>query len=128
MNLLHLALGLSILTSLAHSTLSERLHLRALRLNSSSQGIRGAMGHRLTTLMFHLPSLFWIAMAITLLFLDPTRAGDRVAFWLYAAIYAGSGVGNFWATRRPHPGGLLLLAIAGLVLITLLKSPVGFPA
>ena len=32
-----------------------------------------------------------------------------VTLAIYGALYALSGLGNFWALRRPRPGGILLL-------------------
>ena len=47
-------------------------------------------------------------MAASLLLLDPAGGGYRETLLIYAGLYAISGVGNFWAVGKPHPGGVLL--------------------
>lgn len=119
MSMLEIALGLAILTAIAHSFLSERLFLIPLREREAEQGIRGEVGIRLTTLMFHFPSILWVAMGVSLLLLDAEQAGYREILVMYGLLYAMSGVGNLWATRKIHPGGILLLSISGLIFSTL---------
>ena len=42
---------------------------------------------------------------------------------LFAGICGVSAVGNFWSVRQPHPGGLMLATISGLILPALFSSP-----
>ncbi len=120
MNPLHIACTLALLTALGHSYLSERLFLRPLRSETLTAGtFSDDRAKRLVTAMFHLPSVFWVAMGVSLLVLQPGVGGYRETLQIYAAIYALSGVGNFWAVGKPHPGGILLLTTSALILIAL---------
>ena len=120
MTALTLACGLALLAAAGHSFLSERLFLMPLR----SEAIEGSVfstdvAKRLAVAMFHLASLCWVSMALSLLVLEPGAEGYEATLGLYAAVYAISGLGNFWAVRRPHPGGVLLLATSALILAAL---------
>jgi hypothetical protein len=117
---LYLAVTLAMVTALAHSYLSERLFLRPLRAQAAEQGVlSGEVAKKLTVAMFHLPSLCWAGIAVSMLLLEPGSGGYRATLQIYAGIYAISGVGNFWAVGKPHPGGLLLLSTSALILAAL---------
>ena len=117
---LHLAFVLALLTAVGHSYLTEMTFLRPLRAESVAGTVfAGDVPKRLATAMFHFPSLCWVGMAVSMLLLDPTSGGYRETLHIYAGIYAVSGVGNFWATGRPHPGGVLLLSASALTLAAL---------
>jgi len=120
MNALYLASGLAMIAAVGHSYLSERLVLRPLR-NETLQGsvFSEAVAKKLASAMFHLASLCWAGMAISMLLLEPSGVESRATLHIYATIYAVSGLGNFWATGRPHPGGVVLLAAAALILVAL---------
>ncbi len=120
MTAFHLAAGLALLAAAGHSILCERIYLSPLR----SETITGATfsadsGKRLVTAMFHLASICWAGMAIGVLVLDPEARGASTTLHMVAAIFALSGLGNFWAVGRVHPGGVILLSAAGLVLVGL---------
>lgn len=120
MTALTLACGLALLASAGHSILSERLFLTPLR----SETIEGSVfstdvAKRLAVAMFHLASLCWVGMAVSMLVLDPSGEGYATTLHLYATIFAISGLGNFWAVGKPHPGGVLLLATSVLILAAL---------
>jgi len=120
MTALHVAAGLALLAAVGHSFLSERLILAPLRREAIEGGVFSEPGRkRLAVAMFHLASLCWAGLAMGLLLLDPEASGDRETLHVFAAIYGISGLGNFWAVGRPHPGGVLLLSAAGLVLFAL---------
>lgn len=120
MTALYLASGLALLAAVGHSFLSERLFLRPLRNEAPAGGVfAGDPAKRLVTAMFHLASLCWVSLAVSMLLLPPAGAGTRAALLVYAGVYAISGVGNFWAVGRPHPGGVLLLSASVLILVAL---------
>jgi hypothetical protein len=117
---LYLASGLALLAALGHSYLSERIFLGPLRAETLEGSVfSGAVPKKLAVAMFHMASLCWASMAIGMLLLEPTKDGDRAALLIYAAVYAISGIGNFWAVGKPHPGGVLLLATSGAILAAL---------
>jgi len=100
--------------------LSERLYLVPLRLETVEGGVfSGESSKRLATAMFHMASLCWITMATTMLLLEPGSVGYRATLHLFAAVFAVSGFGNFWAVGRPHPGGVMLLSASLFVLASL---------
>ncbi len=120
MVLLYLASALALLTAAGHSVLSERLLLRPLRAEAAGVGVfAGETPKKLASAMFHLPSLCWVGMGISMLLLEPASGGYRETLYIYAGIYAVSGVGNFWAVGRPHPGGILLIATSLLIVAAL---------
>ena len=120
MTALYLASGLALLAAVGHSFLSERLFLRPLR-SETLQGsvLSGDAPKRLATAMFHLASLCWISLAISMLLLEPATGGYRETLHVYAGVYAICGVGNFWALGKPHPGGIILLSASVLILVAL---------
>ena len=118
MLILSLAAGLAMITAVAHSVLSERKFLGPLRQEANVGGVLDSpTSKRLTSAMFHLPSLCWIGMAISMLLLDPMDTGVRETMMIYAGIYAVSGIGNLWCLKRLHPGGILLLSTSALILL-----------
>jgi hypothetical protein len=119
-NALYLASGLALMAAAGHSYLSERLVLGPLRSETLQGGVfSGAAAKKLASAMFHLASLCWAGMAISMLLLESSGAEPRATLHIYATIYAVSGLGNFWATGRPHPGGVMLLAAGALILVAL---------
>lgn len=75
MSALHFALAGSILVAIGHSVLSEKLHLRPLRRSARTRGTEDETWIRLSTLMYHFPSLLWIVLAIALMQLGPSATG-----------------------------------------------------
>jgi len=120
MTTLYLAFVLALLTAAGHSVLTERMFLRPLRAETAAGSVfSGDAPKKLATAMFHFPSLCWVGMAASMLLLEPASGGYRETLLIYAGIYAVSGVGNFWAAGRPHPGGVMLLAASALILTAL---------
>jgi hypothetical protein len=100
--------------------LSERLFLGPLRAETTEGSVfSGDVPKKLAAAMFHLASLCWVGMAISMLLLEPASGAYRGTLHIYAAIYAISGLGNFWAVGKPHPGGVLLLSSGALILAAL---------
>lgn len=120
MTALHLASGLALMAAAGHSVLSERLFLRPLR-GETIQGsvLSQDVAKKLVVAMFHLASLCWASMAISMVLLEPASGGYGATLLLYASIYTISGLGNFWAVGKPHFGGVLLLSSGFLILIAL---------
>ncbi len=120
MTALYLASGLAMLAAAGHSYLSERLFVRPLRSETLEGSVfSGDVPKKLAVAMFHLASLCCASMAISMLLLEPASGGYRDTLQIYAGVYAISGVGNFWALGKPHPGGVLLLAASVLILVAL---------
>ncbi len=120
MTALYLAFALTMFTAAAHSYLSERLFLGPLRVETAEAGVfAGRTAKKLAIAMFHLPSLCWGGMAVSMLLLEPGSGGYRGTLQIYAGIYTLSGIGNFWAVGRPHPGGVMLIASSMLILAAL---------
>ncbi len=120
MSFLDWAFGLAILAAVGHSTLSERLFLRPLRKETVEGTVfSGGVQRKLATAMFHLASISWVTMATSMVLLEPGSGGYRATLHLFAGVFAVSGIGNFWAVGKPHPGGVLLLGASALVLAAL---------
>ncbi len=120
MTALYLASGLALITAAGHSYLSERLFLAPLRAETTEGSVFSEdVAKKLAVAMFHLASLCWVGMAVSMLLLEPASGGYRATLHIYAAIYAISGLGNFWAVGKPHPGGVLLLSASVLILVAL---------
>ena len=121
MSLLLVAAACALLAAIGHSYLSERKFLRPLR----DEAITGSVfsnepAKRLAVGMFHLASLCWAGMALSLLLQEPGDPAATGTLSIYAGIYAISGFGNFWIVGKPHPGGVLLLAASALILGSLI--------
>lgn len=118
--ILYCAFALTLLTAAGHSYLSEKLFLRPMRRQSvTNEVFQNERARKLTTLMYHFPSLCWAAMGLCLLLLHPGTGGYREVLTLFAIVFALSGVGNFWAVGKPHAGGVMLLVTSGLVIASL---------
>jgi len=118
MTALHLAAALAVMAAAGHSILSERLFLRRLRREAPGTGVlTDRVGKRLVVAMFHMASLCWVTLALSTLWLEPGGDGYGRVLHLYAGVYVISGLGNFWAVGRPHPGGVLLLSAGALILV-----------
>ena len=110
-----LVLLLTLATGLGHSWLGERVLLGPLE----KEGGR-VFAHRdkraIFRAVFHLPSLLWILLGAAVL-VNRLQQGGELLPLVAALAFSVSGVANLIALRRPHPGGLLLLAAAALCVI-----------
>ncbi len=105
---------LGIATAIGHSVLSERLFLRPL-FGEPRTGLFAARSMRdITRVVFHIPSLAWAVLGLAVI-AARIDGGNPLLSLVAAIVFAGSGIGNLAALRRPHPGGLMLLAAAVLV-------------
>lgn len=81
-----------------------------------------AAKRRILKVVWHVPSLIWVATASAILF---ARSSETTSLALSAlAIFSFSlaGLGNFWARRRLFIGNILLLFIAGLIAMDWLEN------
>jgi hypothetical protein len=102
---------LGVIVALAHSVIGERVILGPLY-RERSGGLLGARAMRdIVRAVFHMPSLAWAGLGIAVL-LNRMQSGSDLLPITAAIIFALSGIGNLAALRRPHPGGLILLAMA----------------
>lgn len=102
---------LGIIVAIAHSVLSERVLLGPL-FREREDGMLAARAMRdIIRAVFHMPSIAWAGLGIAVL-VNRLQAGSDLLPITAAIIFAISGIGNLAALRRPHPGGIILLAMA----------------
>jgi hypothetical protein len=65
-----------------------------------------------------MPSLAWAVLGVAVV-VARIEGGNPLLSVVAAILFAGSGIGNLVALRRPHFGGLMLLAAAALTLADL---------
>lgn len=105
---------LGVVVAIAHSTIGERRIFRPLMLEDQRGALAGPIAQPIMRAVWHLPSLVWATLGIAVL-VARLQGGDIFVTVIAAFIFAASGVANLTALRMPHFGGLLLLALAGLV-------------
>jgi hypothetical protein len=96
-----------------HSVLSERLFLRPLNRDDHFRKLFRAQARAVMRVVFHLPSVIWAIIGLAV-FVARLSGGNALLSAVAVAIFAISGLGNLAALRKPHFGGLMLLAAAGL--------------
>lgn len=102
---------LGLIVAIAHSVIGERVILGPLY-RERTDGVLAARAMRdVVRAVFHIPSLAWAGLGIAVL-LNRLQSGSDLLPIMAAIIFALSGIGNLAALRRPHPGGLILLAMA----------------
>lgn len=102
---------LGVIVALAHSVIGERVILGPLY-REPTNGLLAARAMRdIIRAVFHIPSLAWAGLGIAVL-LNRLQSGSDLLPIMAAIIFALSGIGNLAALRRPHPGGIILLAMA----------------
>ena len=102
---------LGVIVAVAHSILSERVLLGPLY-RERTEGLLAAKPMRdIIRAVFHMPSIAWAGLGIAVL-LNRLQDGSDLLPATAAIIFMLSGTGNLAALRRPHPGGLVLLAMA----------------
>ena len=102
---------LGVVVAIAHSVLGEKAILGPLY-REQANGLLAARAMRdILRAVFHIPSLAWAGLGIAVL-LNRLQSGGDLLPITAAIIFALSGIGNLVALRRPHPGGLILLAMA----------------
>ena len=102
---------LGLIVAIAHSVIGERVILGPLY-RERTTGLLAARAMRdIVLAVFHMPSLAWAGLGLAVL-LNRLQSGIDLLPVTAAIIFALSGIGNLAALRRPHPGGLILLAMA----------------
>ena len=109
------AAALGLFAGIAHSVIGERTIFRPLQLEEQGGVLRGRSTRAIVRAVWHIPSFVWIVLALALLL-----HGNGPASWavgtIAAVVFAGSGIGNIAALRKPHFGGITLLLAAALSL------------
>lgn len=108
------ALGLAAATG--HSWLGEHKIFRPLYAGTPGGILASRATRDVIRAVFHIPSLTWAVLGLAVL-AARFEGGSAPLSVAAALVFAGSGIGNLAALRRPHFGGLILLAAAGLTLI-----------
>jgi heme exporter protein D len=117
---LTIACMLAVVVPVGHSVLSQKIFLKPLALENHPDGaLSSDVAKRLTFAMFHFASVCWLGMGVSILTMLWVGELHRSTLFVFAAVYALSGLGNFWSVRQPHPGGIMLCTISGLILAAL---------
>lgn len=102
---------IAVTVAAAHFNLGERVILKPLFAEPTDGLLSSPNMRHLTWAMYQLHSLVWASLGIAVLVNRLQGGGDLIAY-LAILIFTISGIGNFAALRRPHPGGILLLLAA----------------
>lgn len=102
---------IAVTVAAAHYILGERVVLKPLFAETTHGLLAAPTMRHLTWAMFQLHSLVWASLGIVVL-LNRLQGGSDLIAYLAILIFTTSGIGNFAALRRPHPGGILLLLAA----------------
>ncbi len=112
---------LGIATAIGHSVIGERKIFPPLYVGNPGGILKSRAMRDVLRAVFHMPSLTWAVLGIGVL-LARLEGGNSLLGIIAAILFAGSGIGNLAALRRPHFGGLMLLAAAALTLADLLQA------
>jgi hypothetical protein len=110
---------LGIATAIGHSLTSERRILGPLYADNPGGVLKSRRTRAVIRAVFHTPSMAWAVLGIAVL-VARIEGGNQLLSIVAAIIFAGSGIGNLAALRRPHIGGLLMLGAAALTLADLM--------
>lgn len=111
---------LSLLIAAGHSWLGEARIFGPL-FAQPHQGVLASRSMRdVIRAVWHLPSLAWVAFGFAL-FLNQ-GAPNLPLYGAAIAVFVVSGIGNLVSLRMPHPGGILLLAAAGLTAFQFIQT------
>jgi hypothetical protein len=106
---------LGIACAIGHSLISERKFLRPLHAEPRTGPFAARSMRDITRVVFHIPSMAWAVLGIAVL-VARMEGGNQLLSIVAAIIFAGSGIGNLAALRRPHAGGLMMIGAAALTL------------
>jgi hypothetical protein len=109
------AAALGLFAGIAHSLIGERAIFRPLQREEQAGVLRGRSTRAVVRAVWHIPSFVWIVLALAVLLHGDGPASGAVAT-IAAIVFAGSGIGNIAALRRPHFGGITLLLAAASAL------------
>ncbi len=110
---------LGVAAAIGHSLISERAILGPLYAGAPGGILRSRATRAIIRAVFHMPSLAWAVLGLAVL-AARIEGGNQLLSIVAAILFAGSGIGNLAALRRPHFGGLMLLGAAALTLADLL--------
>lgn len=104
-------------TAVAHGILTQRLMVGPLQESFRSDRKSSAVLKRLVPMLLHFSTIAWLLGGLALIAAATWLEQDaRLATALsVGSLYLYGALGNFWATRTPHPGGVLMTA--ALILI-----------
>jgi hypothetical protein len=106
---------LGVACAIGHSLISERKFLRPLHAEPRTGPFAARSMRDITRVVFHIPSMAWAVLGIAVL-VARMEGGNQLLSIVAAIIFAGSGIGNLAALRRPHAGGLMMIGAAALTL------------
>ena len=109
---------LGIAGAVGHSVIGERTIFGPLYAGTPVGILRSRPTRAIIRAVFHLPSVVWAVLGIAVL-VAHIEGGNRLLDIVAVIVFAVSGIGNLAALRRPHFGGLLMLAAAALTLADL---------
>lgn len=104
---------LGIAGAVGHSLIGERMIFGPLYAGNPGGILKSRSTRAIIRAVFHLPSMVWAVLGVGVLAAH-VEGGNPLLSLVAAIIFAGSGIGNLVALRRPHFGGLLMLAAAAL--------------
>jgi len=110
---------LGILTAVGHSVISERAILGPLFASTPAGILKSRATQAIIRAVFHMPSVMWAVVGVAVL-VARFEGGNQLLSIVAAILFAASGIGNLMALRRPHFGGLMLVAAAALTMADLL--------
>lgn len=99
---------LGLLIGVVHSSLARSYDLAGFY---PDNGVK----RRIITLIWHLPSLTWSALALAILTARVSGTSNLPLTSVAIFVFAASGIANLWAHRKPFLGGILLILAAMLV-------------
>lgn len=102
---------LGVIVAVAHSVIGERVILGPLYREPTNGLLAVQPTRNIIRAVFHIPSLAWAGLGVAVL-LNRLQSGSDLLPVVAAIIFALSGIANIAALRRPHPGGVMLLAMA----------------
>jgi hypothetical protein len=106
---------LGLFIGVVHSTFAKSYGLSGLYPGNDEK-------RRIITLIWHLPSLTWAALALAILVARFMDVSNLPLTFVGFFVFGVSGAGNLWAHKKPFIGGVLLLVTAALVLIDWLAN------
>jgi hypothetical protein len=110
---------LGVAAAIGHSMISERKILGPLYTGNPEGILKSRSTRAIIRAVFHMPSMAWAVLGIAVL-AARIEGGNPLLSIVAATIFAGSGIGNLAALRRPHFGGLMLIGAAALTLADLM--------
>jgi hypothetical protein len=110
--------ALGVATAIGHSVIGERFILGPLYAGTPSGILKSRATRAVIRAVFHMPSLAWAVLGVAVV-VARIEGGNLLLSVVAAVLFAGSGIGNLVALRRPHFGGLMLVAAAALTLADL---------